>query len=706
MPDRCKRLLIVSIDRKVNTFLQTTIGNIIGNSVHVESRTLDEIEAGRVPADVVMTSGAFVYGRLKHWYPDVPVIAPTRLITGYNLEKVLMIPRGTRVLVVNYPKEASQEAIDSLINLGITHIQYVPWGEGDKRPPRGIDTAISPGMSHLCPPGIRHLIDIGPRIISIRSFLELLLALGLELDLIESFSTYYHNFLMESSRKLAEVLEQSELLRKYQEVILNQFEDGLVSVDETGHIDIANKAAAHLVGREPAQLVSTHIDELLAQFKHTVNLAEKPPGDAGAASICEFGGRQILLQKIPVASENVVRQIYTLREIARIQRLEKDVRVHLAKKGHVTKYNFDDIWTASSAIRELKEKALHFAATEKNILITGESGTGKELFAHAIHRRSPRREGPFVAVNFAGIPESLIESELFGYEAGAFTGARKGGKTGFFEEAHAGTIFLDEIGDAPLNVQSRLLRVLQEREIMKVGGSRITPIDVRIIAGTNRNLREAMEEKKFRSDLYYRLNTLPLEIPPLREHPEDVLHILNRYLKSRYGFRKDFSAPCIAQLTAYRWPGNVRELVNLAEYICISSRGSRTVEAEHLPRSLTEGLPERTQTPAARPPDLPASPPVEADSVEFAEPVPHLLMLLRDRKHLPTGRRTLVSLLAAKGLSVSEARMKSLLASLRSVGLVRIGSTKQGTALTEQGEAYLTRLLSGGTDGSAREELG
>ena len=697
-----KSLLIVSVDKNVNNFLRTIIHNIIGGSVRVYGQLLEEANSNPLETDVVMTSGPFLLPRVKELFPDKPIVAPKRIITGYNLEKVLTLPRATRVLVVNHPRPATVETIDSLKDLGITHLKYVPYWKGAKPELKMITTAISPGMVHLCPKEMQRIIDIGPRIISMHSFLELLLTLNLDLSYIENFAIYYHNFLIESSRKLATVFEQSELLRKYQEVILNQFEDGLVSVNELGRIDLVNKSVARLLRMDINTFLNKHIDELITDFKHTATLIDGSRDDSRSSSIYEYGGKQVLIQKIPVVHEDRVRHIYTFREIAHIQRLEKDVRLRLAKKGHLTKYDFNDIWTTSKTIYDLKEKARSFAVTERNMLITGESGTGKELFAHAIHRSSPRRDGPFVAVNFAGIPESLIESELFGYEAGAFTGARKGGKMGLFEEAHGGTIFLDEIGDAPFSVQSRLLRVLQEREIMRVGGSRITPIDVRILAGTNANLHQAMEENRFRKDLYYRLSTLPLEIPPLREHPEDIPYILNRYLEERYGLSRRFSEISTRCLLRYSWPGNIRELINLAEYICISSRDADEVELEHLPRSLVEICGDKEEAVKCQPNhsqkmilhQLEKSPAAAAS-------MSCLLRILRERRRMVTGRASLLREMDSRDHFVTEAKLKRTLQILRESGLVHIGTTKQGTVLTEQGEKFLDYLTGSKRDSPA-----
>jgi transcriptional regulator with PAS, ATPase and Fis domain len=208
--------------------------------------------------------------------------------------------------------------------------------------------------------------------------------------------------------------------------------------------------------------------------------------------------------------------VVTTRPVNEVEELETKVRRTLRRKGHNAKHNFGEIIDQSSPLIKAVELAKKFAKTGLTVLLEGESGTGKELFAQAIHNHSPRKNGPFVAINFAALPENLVESDLFGYEDGAFTGAKKGGKPGLFEEAHQGTIFLDEIGDATLNVQKKLLRVLEEREVRRVGGSTVTPIDVRVIAATNQNLEEMVQKGEFRKDLFYRICTLPVFIPSLR----------------------------------------------------------------------------------------------------------------------------------------------------------------------------------------------
>lgn len=251
-----------------------------------------------------------------------------------------------------------------------------------------------------------------------------------------------------------------------------------------------------------------------------------------------------------------------------------------------SKYSFDDLIGNSHSFQAAKTLGKKVAGSDSSVLLTGESGTGKELFAHAIHQSSVRSNYPFVAINCASIPEVLFESELFGYEDGAFTGAKKGGKEGLFKVANRGTVFLDEIGDMPLSMQSKLLRALQEKEVQPVGGPKTLPIDLRIIAATNRDLMKMVEEGTFRQDLFYRLNVINIEIPALRKRKEDIEAISNNLLQKleRKFYRKgtSFSPEVVEKLKEHQWPGNVRELENVLER-AINVLDGTTIQLEHLP---------------------------------------------------------------------------------------------------------------------------
>jgi len=273
------------------------------------------------------------------------------------------------------------------------------------------------------------------------------------------------------------------------------------------------------------------------------------------------GDVDIVISSVPIKVDGTTEGVVaTFKEAQVIQNIHRRLRERLYAKGFVAKFSIDHSKGKSDHVRQLKDKARKYAATDGAVLIEGETGTGKEMLSHSIHCLSARRGRPFVAVNCSALPESLLESELFGYEEGAFTGAKRGGKIGLFDLANGGTVFLDEIADIPPAVQVRLLRVLEAKEIMRVGGDRFVPIDVRVISSTHKNLYGEAKANRFRADLYFRLATLKLHITPLRERIEDLPAIL-RELLIRHGGGDRIMTPKMAKLVArYDWPGNVREI--------------------------------------------------------------------------------------------------------------------------------------------------
>nr|WP_275899652.1 sigma 54-interacting transcriptional regulator [Bacillus piscicola] len=266
--------------------------------------------------------------------------------------------------------------------------------------------------------------------------------------------------------------------------------------------------------------------------------------------------------------------VITFQEIDQLLELNSDVRSRLHHRRFYAKHTFPDILYESGVMEETIQLARVYSKSESAVLIQGESGVGKELFAQSIHNESNRKEGPFIAINCAALPANLLESELFGYEEGSFTGAKKGGKAGLFEMAHQGTLFLDEIGDLPVDLQTRLLRVLQEKEVMRVGGQKIIPVDVRVISATNKNLYESMKKDEFREDLYYRLNILQVTIPPLRERKADIPALFRYFWQEKTGEPCEMSESLWNKLMAHQWPGNIRELENVVERLRMLSSSS------------------------------------------------------------------------------------------------------------------------------------
>lgn len=374
--------------------------------------------------------------------------------------------------------------------------------------------------------------------------------------------------------RVRELLAAKEKERRNTEqlaTVIRTVNEGVVFLDEAEKILVINHKAKSILKLGNKDVVGRSWSEVVP------NENRRKISSSGDSWICLKDGEiEIVINRTPVwLDKKRIGGVLTLQEVSRIQQLEQKLRQEIYNKGLVAKTTFDDIVYKSKTVSELVKKAREFAATDSTILIQGESGTGKELYAQSIHLSSLRREGPFVAVNCAALPENLLESELFGYEEGAFTGSRKGGKKGLFEIAHRGTIFLDEIQSISPALQARLLRVLQEREIMRIGGDRVIPVDVRVVAATNRDLVEAVKEGSFRQDLYFRINVLTLTIPPLRERKEDIHALIRYFLKilNRKHNRNvlNLSPKMLNWCLQYPWPGNVRELENFLERVVLLS---------------------------------------------------------------------------------------------------------------------------------------
>ncbi len=348
--------------------------------------------------------------------------------------------------------------------------------------------------------------------------------------------------------------------------VINNFTEGLLLTDEKGRVILDNPPAQKRLGVE--NLVGKQVNGIFDSKAANKVLRNGQP----AFNVLE--AEKLVVNYIPIRSaETVHGLVCTLKRVDEIQDAEFTVRRRLHSRGFVAKHGPEDILGHSEVIHQCKESLKLFARTSDPILITGESGTGKELFAHAIHSYSNQKRGPFVAINCATLPNDLLESELFGYEKGAFTGARETGKKGLIELAHRGTLFLDEITTLGYPLQAKLLRLLSEHEILKLGSDRIIPIDVRILAATNEDIEACVEERRFREDLYYRLNVFRLHIPPLHEHPEDIMPLfLNFVSKIDHDiFREISHSKTVIKkaLVGHTFKGNARELENIARRFCL-----------------------------------------------------------------------------------------------------------------------------------------
>ena len=402
---------------------------------------------------------------------------------------------------------------------------------------------------------------------------------------------------------------QAESARKQQlDTMLAHVDEGIVALDPLGTIQAINPVMTRLLHITPEQALGRPLQEVIPVLAPLV-AAEEGSSDYRMVNL---GNRSLVVSRIPVVTQGIdTGTILKCQDTETVERADRRIRSSRRPGRFTARYHLYQILGESNAIRTAARLAEQYARTHSTVLITGESGTGKELLAQGIHNASQRREGPFVAINCAALPETLLESELFGYEEGAFSGSRKGGKPGLFELAHTGTIFLDEIGDMPLSLQTRLLRVLQEQEVLRLGGTEPTPINVRIIAATHRDLTRQIGAGAFREDLYYRINILRLYAPPLRERPEDIPELarhLVQQVSARLGLKVDRRGLMEALLPAmatYAWPGNVRELENIVEraVVSLSAAPPRTSPVHQFRQTMPELFAARAATAGAPRPD-------------------------------------------------------------------------------------------------------
>lgn len=394
--------------------------------------------------------------------------------------------------------------------------------------------------------------------------------------------------------------EESRSSTWFLDSIIHSTNELVVIVNEKGIIEEISDAYSDFLGVKREYALGKNVSEII---ENTRLLDVIETGVADIESTQRINGKNMIATRIPIKKNGrtvgafgrvLFKDVDDLKKLyEKINRMKTELNLYKSRflKLNSAKYSVESIIGSSRNMRQLKNSIKIVAKTNSNVLILGESGTGKELFAHAVHSASKRSSKPFICINCGSIPEELMESELFGYEEGAFTGAKKGGKIGLFQAADQGTIFLDEIGDLPMSMQVKILRFLQDREIQKVGSSVREPVDVRIVAATNRNLEEMVAGGQFRSDLYYRLNVITIKVPPLRERKDDIPE-LSEFLVDKFTVKEDMEKKNISDRTMeylklYDWPGNVRELENVLER-AINFLGSDTVILpEHLPETLT-----------------------------------------------------------------------------------------------------------------------
>ena len=685
-----KRIAIVTLDHAASLFYESQIKKLFGELVSTSTfSALDGSVKYLNDADIyVVTTDAFnsILDYQKYIPSNIPKVEIAVNFTKESINTLLRVPSGSDALFVNLSEKMVREAITRLSQLGVNHINFLPYYPGAVSV-KPCELAVTVGESRYVPEYVKTVIDLGHRVLDTTTIVEI--ALRLKLDYLlerDNFKEYFSS-IASSNYSFDQIFDRSLQMESQFEILMEIIDDGIIGVNDRDVVFACNSKAVEISGTTKDQSIDRQADLYYPFIPFTeCRLTRKKIINR----LVKFKGVDINVSVAPVLRSNEYLGAFaTIQKFTEEESKQQSFRIQLLNKGHKSKYTFDDIIGESPAIHKACIIARKMASNNSGILITGESGTGKELFAHAIHNESKRREFPFIAINCAAMPDNLLESELFGYEEGSFTGAKRGGKLGLFEFAHKGTIFLDEVEGMSPALQIKLLRVIQEREIMRVGGDKIISVDVRIIAASNETLEELVTSGTFRSDLYYRLNTLPILIPPLRERGEDIM-VLFDHIKNELGGSFKLTSQVKNAFMSHYWRGNVRELHNYVEYL--TYLGKEYIDYEDLPTSFHNGL-SKAKSKKDEKLNLEVNLLKQLAGNKLDDYI-FVLDLLHNAfiKQTPMGRLTISECALNKGCYLTQQEVRSILNDLNNLGLIKISQGRGGSKINERGIKVINEL--------------
>lgn len=678
-----KKIAVIYHNRKNKdaiSYLSKSLERLFGDYIFIENYYLNELPPSfMILADAYLLSNDSIIYSCKDHIPNFNrVVLMNRCISNSNLQKILDLPAGANVLLVNDTYENAVKTMHSLYTIDISHVNFVPYDPCDinNLKYRDLQICVTPNEPDLVPPHIRHIINIGYREIGFDTIMNLMKKLNLDFDFTNRNLVRHIRSIAESNDSFHDNYLSACLKSQVLSNVMDKSQSAILIVNETYQLIYSNERANSFFHLEHADLKS--LSEMMDP-DFFLQLQKDLP-----SKTLDYNGECVFIEKnaIMLVDEVIGYCIYVQRkkDLEEVQLLAKKKQ---EQRGLCAKYTFSDIIYKSSVMEKTISLAKAAAMSNYTVLITGESGVGKELFAQSLHNFSQRSAAPFVAVNCAALPESLLESELFGYESGSFTGANKGGKMGLFEQANGGTIFLDEIGDTSLHLQSRLLRILQEHQVVRIGSDRVIDVDIWIIAATNKELREEVTKGNFRNDLFYRLNVFNIAVEPLRSRKADILPLMSHFLGAKF---KELTKRDEAHLLLHDWPGNVRELESAAIHF-----------------NALSSLPAYLYQISAKPP-YPASeysgqPQWETANQETAVPANQEEVRLEILKIIThntytyhgIGRIQLNGFLKNAGIKIGDSNLRSILKELSEKGFIEIGKGREGTRITKEGIREMKR---------------
>ncbi len=664
-------MVLVAFKKTTRDYYTEELKTFFGKYAEVTGYSTEEGIGDLSDADLVLLTGIGIKDTMKiHTYTKGNIIYMKRTYSNAAFKKLRDVPPGTTAMFVCNDQFSAYESVAIINSIGNCNIDLVPvYPEMDEIPK--LDYAITPAQVQYVPEETANVVDIGWRVISTSTMF----------DIATNLNVLNKKLYDEIIRRQSDIMPVNmgmEYLIENTHQIRDMTREGIVYTDDDLRIrnyndtvlqssNVAQYMGQSIIGT----LIPEEYKDVFIGNQNVENILFEHPV---TKKVLEVSKRALVIH------DKQFGYIFKIEDQTEIKALELRLKNEMSSRGHVARYTFKDILGRSQAIEECKKKAIKIAQLENVVLITGESGSGKELFAQSMHNASKRNKMPFLAINCSALHPHLLESELFGYEEGAFSGAKKGGKKGLFELANKGTLFLDEIGELPLEVQAKFLRVLQEKELIRVGGSDIISVDVRIIAATNRSLPERVENGDFRKDLYYRLSIFPLMIPNLKERKEDVLPLAYQFLKEFDASDKIFDPDLIRFLTDYGWPGNIRELRNCIEYMAYMGECELTLA--DLPSSINLEKVSSAGTCGS----------FSGDALTKSERS-LCLCILKNLDNRRLGRRALYKKLMESGYDTTEYEVRKLLQYLTENAYIEALPGVKGAKVTGKGHALLGETI-------------
>ena len=665
-----KKIIIISLGKETGKSLKMQLESILEKNIKIYYFSIDDKNLDLSDSDLIVFSSAdvanlfFSKNNILKKY-----IIVKRVIQHELLDKLFTLKKGTNVLLVNDTKHTCEVAIKQLVAHGVDHLIYHPYYPGiDSYEIQRI--AITPGEEEFVPTGVSEIINIGTREIDIVSIMEIIMYLD-DLEIYQDLlSSYFYRKIVTQYKKYVNISNKSIKLTRILKDIIDNSEEGIIYVNTKNEVLVYNKVSMKILGFSE-DITGKNIYDIFPNINNELTLINE---------------NEIFISNKKIYSKNELMGYTIILETSSIiDKLDEERRRKKKQNVNSARYTFEDMIGNNQRVLKMINLSKKISKSNSTVLIQGESGTGKEILAQAIHNESTRKNNKFIAINFSALSENLLESELFGYEEGAFTGAKKGGKIGLFKKAHKGTIFLDEIGDAPYHFQTRLLRVLQEREITPVGSCDPIPIDVRVIAATNKDLLEEVKANRFREDLFYRINVMPLYTISLRDRKDDIELLIKYYLRKHKVFtpiNKFLDEKVIDYLKEYNWPGNIRELVNIVEFLVNIKEDKTKIKFEDLPLYMLKNLVHKESTPNS---NMRIGEGNKNNKFKMTLSDNEIWILNKIYLNDGIGRRALCKISKEECLDLGEGQIRGILNKLKESEYIEVNKGIKGTKISEKG---------------------